>query len=117
MSSEISVSWRRKDQREKERSRLLEEQMRETSSLSAALVKAQEDLDKEQLQWRQEKSGLLESLSVLKQALRDREQDRETSTNDLMSRVVEMENLMEEVQRQPQRRSLRKRFLNFFRRQ
>ncbi|GLD55026.1 titin-like protein [Lates japonicus] len=47
------------------------------------LVKAQEDLDKEQLQWRQEKSGLLESLSVLKQALRDREQDRETLQNDL----------------------------------
>ncbi|GLD58035.1 titin-like protein [Lates japonicus] len=127
---------------ENERSRLLADQSQEVSTLQASF---RQELEKKTSEWEEdrsrlmeeqvklcegtgktctksspvalEKSGLLESLSVLKQALRDREQDRETSTNDLMSRVVEMENLMEEVQRQPQRRSLRKRFLHFFRRQ
>ncbi|GAA6228545.1 proteoglycan 4-like [Lates japonicus] len=99
---------------EEDRSHLLEEQIRTTSSLKKMLMQVQEDLDKERQQWQDEKSSLLESLNVFKQALKDQKQKRETSTDGLVNRVTELENLMEEVQRRPKKKSIKKRFLQFF---
>ncbi|MGL4990982.1 MAG: hypothetical protein ACRC57_07460 [Sarcina sp.] len=99
---------------EEDRSRLLAEQMEATSRMKAALTQAQEDLENERHQWQDEKTCLLESIRTIKKTLEEKERERIKSRGGLMERLIHLENQMEEVQKKPKKISLRKRFLQVF---
>ncbi|XP_034567597.1 trichohyalin-like [Notolabrus celidotus] len=99
---------------EKERAQLLAEQ-KEALEIKTALNKAQEELKEQKLQWEQEKASFRETLNVINKSLEEEEQDRTKTENTLMDRLRNLETQVEEA-RKPPKKSFKKKFLKFFRR-
>ncbi|XP_034566070.1 trichohyalin-like [Notolabrus celidotus] len=99
---------------EKERAQFLAEQ-KEALKIKTALNKAQEELKEQKLQWEQEKASFRETLTVINESLEDEEKDRNKTENTLMDRLRNLETQVEEA-RKPPKKSFKKKFLNFFKR-
>ncbi|CAK6962815.1 pollen-specific leucine-rich repeat extensin-like protein 2 [Scomber scombrus] len=108
---ETSLSQKNEDLQHK--SCLLVEKESENAGLVAALNQAKEDLENERRQWMEEKSSLLESLNEDNMA---HEEEKVVETA-LMDRMSDLERQMDQIDaKEPKRKSLRKRFLQLFRR-
>ena len=111
---ETSLSQKNEDLQHK--SRLLVEKESENAGLVAALNQAKEDLENERRQWMEEKSCLLESLNKDNMG----HEEKKVADTPLMDRMSDLERQMDQMAAQepkkPKRKSLRKRFLQLFRR-
>ncbi|XP_050922625.1 trichohyalin [Lates calcarifer] len=102
---------------EEEKTLLLTQKNEETSSLIKKISQAKEELNKERLQWQEERSCLLESVNVMKQALQEKEEQRQKHEEELSRRLAQLEDLVSNMpEKKPKRRSLGRRFIQIFRR-
>ncbi|XP_034546224.1 golgin subfamily A member 6-like protein 22 [Notolabrus celidotus] len=97
-----------------DRSQLLAEQ-NETLRMKTSLDQAKEDLQKHQVQWQQERASLMESLAAINKSLEEEQEERAKTNDSLMDRLRSLETQVEEARRPP-KKSFRKRFLQFFKR-
>ncbi|XP_034556445.1 golgin subfamily A member 6-like protein 22 [Notolabrus celidotus] len=97
-----------------DRSLLLAEQ-NETLKMKTSLDQAKEDLQKHQVQWQQERASLMESLAAINKSLEEEQEERAKTNDSLMDRLRTLETQVEEARRPP-KKSFRKRFLQFFKR-
>ncbi|GLD68019.1 myosin-4-like protein [Lates japonicus] len=101
---------------EEEKTLLLAQKNEESSSLMQKISQAKEELKKK------DSSGgrntcLLESVNVMKQALQEKEEQRQKHEEELSRRLAQLEDLVSNMPEQkPKRRSLGRRFLQIFRR-
>ncbi|XP_034535142.1 cingulin-like isoform X2 [Notolabrus celidotus] len=100
---------------EMDRCCLLAEHQEETIRMQDALKQAKEDLQTHQAEWQQEKASLMESLTAINKSLKEQQEDRAKTTNSFMDRLRSLETQLEEASRPP-KKSFKKRFLQFFRR-
>lgn len=103
-------------EKQKEAETHLAQQIGETSRAKAALAQAEKDLNNERQQWQEEKSCFLDSITTLKKAFEEKEEERTKSMDGLMERLMNLESQMENVEKKPKKKSLRKRFLQVFKR-
>lgn len=92
------------------------QQGQETSH--CAVVQMHEDLDKQRHEWHQGKSFLVESLRNAKQGLDNRDREITTSRDELMEKLITLDNQAEETedaQRKPKKRAVKKLFLQLLR--
>ncbi|XP_034557168.1 golgin subfamily A member 6-like protein 22 isoform X1 [Notolabrus celidotus] len=97
-----------------DRSLLLAEQY-ETLKMKTSLDQAKEDLQKHQVQWQQERASLMESLAAINKSLEEEQEERAKTNDSLMDRLRSLETQVEEARRPP-KKSFKKRFLLFFKR-
>lgn len=101
-------------ERQKEAETHLAQQIGETSRAKTALAQVEKDLNNERQQWQEEKSRLLDSMTTLKKASKEKEEERTKSMDGLMERLMNLESQMENIEKKPKKKSLRKRFLQVF---
>ncbi|XP_030599145.1 MAP7 domain-containing protein 2-like [Archocentrus centrarchus] len=103
-------------QREEDVSRLQAEHIKITSMMKAAATKAQEDLENERSQWLQERSTIQSALKSLKESIDETMEEKDKFITDVMNQVHQLEQTQEEAQKKLKKRSLRKRFMQLFKR-
>lgn len=83
---------------------------------SVALIQMQEDLDKKRLEWHEEKSLLLESLRKAKKALDEKNRETTKSREELMKKIMSLDNQIENIQKKPKKLTMKKLFLQLLKR-
>lgn len=86
-------------EKQKEAETHLAQQIGETSRAKAALAQAEKDLNNERQQWQEEKSHFLDSITTLKKASEEKEEERTKSMDGLMERLMNLESQMENVEK------------------
>ncbi|XP_044071178.1 uncharacterized protein LOC122884824 [Siniperca chuatsi] len=92
----------------------LAQQTEENNRLTAALTLTQRELESQQLQWQEERSRLLQSLSDIHHTLQEEEKAQKTRWDGMTDKIVDLEQQMKKIDKKPKRPSLRRRFLQLF---
>ncbi len=92
----------------------LAHQTAENTKLRDALIQTQRQLESQQLQWQEERSRLLQTLSDVHHTLQEKKRDLDTKCNGVMDRIVELEERIKRFDKKAKRPSLWRRFLQLF---
>ncbi|CAJ1059087.1 proteoglycan 4-like isoform X2 [Xyrichtys novacula] len=95
---------------------LLVQHAKDTAELKVNVLQMQEELEEERNLWQKEKANFLQCIAILKENQERKQQENLESGDILMGRLTQLEQQMETLRKKPKRRSLRKRFLQLFKR-